>query len=188
MRSEHIRPTRAAGPPIPKIRLLGRSWYRRGPGYWARRAGLTFVYLVSASFAVLIGVGLVTAILSHAHGVARVIVTIVIVGIVAASYTHAILASTRRRRRRHEDPPSSDAAQVLCARRQRAGLAGIGTGLSAYGGSAVGGALLAFGSVFLIGSITMMVLDSLGTYLNDDEYFDAQKVHAWKTHHPDWQP
>lgn len=31
---------------IEPVRLLGTTWYRRGPAYWARRIGLSFVYLL----------------------------------------------------------------------------------------------------------------------------------------------
>lgn len=37
VRSEYIRATQPLVPPSPKIPLLGTTWYRCGPGYWARR-------------------------------------------------------------------------------------------------------------------------------------------------------
>ncbi len=36
-------------PAVEPIKLLGTTWYRRGPAYWARRVGLPFVYLLLAA-------------------------------------------------------------------------------------------------------------------------------------------
>jgi hypothetical protein len=35
-------------PYIEPVKLLGTTWYRRGPAYWARRVGLSLVYLLLA--------------------------------------------------------------------------------------------------------------------------------------------
>jgi hypothetical protein len=35
--------------PVEPVKLLGTTWDSRGPAYWARRVGLSFVYLILAA-------------------------------------------------------------------------------------------------------------------------------------------
>jgi hypothetical protein len=190
VRSEYIRSTRPAGPPIPKIRLLGTSWYRRRVGYWARRAGLTCVYLLLLGLVGFIVGDLIYGAVTEAHGIARVVALVVLVGITIASYVHAIQGSVRRRHERRDGitPLTPEQRREQQRRQRRSGRFGLGTGVGASGGSAVGGAFLFVGSLVFIGAVTMIVVDSLGRYLNNDEYFAVQKVEAWRAEHPGVQP
>ena len=190
MRSEYIRSTHPAGPPVPKLRLLGTSWYRRGVGYWARRGWLTLVYLLLLGLIGFIVGDVVYGAATDAHGVARVVALVLLFGVIVGSHIYAVRASMRRRHERRQGltPLTPEQRREQDRRRRRGGRFGIGTGVGAYGGSVVGGALLFLGSVVFIGTITMFVVDSLGKYLNNDEYFAVQKVQAWKAQHPEWRP
>lgn len=186
MRSEYIRSTQPAGPPTPKLRLLGTTWYRRGPSYWARRAWLTFAYLVLLALVALFVGALVAAVVSGMAGVGRIIVLALIVAVVVASYVQAIRA--RRRRHRERDAAAALTAEQrrAQARRQRAaGGAGLGAGVGASGGSVVGAALLFLGALAVVGTISVIVVESLGRYLNDEERAAVQAVAAWRERQPD---
>jgi hypothetical protein len=52
-------PPRSALPrdvPVPALPGLGLSWYDRGPGYWARRAGMALLWLLLTALVTLITV------------------------------------------------------------------------------------------------------------------------------------
>ena len=90
MRSEYIRSTHPAGPPVPKIRILGTSWYRRGVSYFVRRAGVSLVkQIILALFALFVGAS-VDAIATSLQG-ARVLLlalagATVVASVIAAAH------------------------------------------------------------------------------------------------------
>lgn len=89
MRSEYIRSTAAAGPPIP---ILGTSWYRRGASYWARRAAVSLVMLlILALFAVAVG-AIIEAIATSLEGTVRVVV----LAAAGATVVASVIAAARR--------------------------------------------------------------------------------------------
>lgn len=190
MRSEYIRNTRPAGPPIPKIRLLGTSWYRRGVGYWARRAGLSLLYLLLLAMVLLVVGAVVSAIVSATTGWTRVAILAAVALVVLASYVHAVRALVLRRRARRQGGAPLTAAQRrdLERRRRRGGAAGLGTGGATLAGSTVGGAFLLVGSLAVVGLASTIVVDSLGKYLSDEEFYAAQGIARWRAQHPDWRP
>ena len=190
MRSEYIRSTHPAGPPVPKLRLLGTSWYGRGVGYWLRRVSLTVEYLLLLGLVGLFARSVTDAAATGMTGTGRLVVLALIGTVILGSYVPPVRASLRRRHeRRHRLTPLTPEQRREQRRRQRrSGRLGIGTGVSAHGGSTVAGGLVVIGSLFVVGTVTMFVIDSLGEYLNNDEFFAVQKVQAWREQHPDWRP
>jgi fumarate reductase subunit C len=82
---------------IEPIKLLGTTWYRRGPGYWARRISLSFVYLLLAA-----GGGALTYLLVRTIWVdptAPTVVKIVLTVIAAAATVWTAVITVRAYRR-----------------------------------------------------------------------------------------
>lgn len=88
---------------IEPIKLLGTTWYRRGPAYWARRVGLSFAYLVLAA-----GGGVLTFLLVRVAWVDPAAPTAVKIGLtaIAAAATGWTAVVTVRAYRRAELAPA----------------------------------------------------------------------------------
>ncbi|MBC7724909.1 MAG: hypothetical protein H7146_09205, partial [Burkholderiaceae bacterium] len=97
MRSEYIRSTHPAEPPVPKLRLLGTSWYRRGVGYWVRRASLTVEYLLLLGLVGLFARSVIDAAATGMTGTGRLVVLALIGTVILGSYVQPVRASLRRR-------------------------------------------------------------------------------------------
>jgi hypothetical protein len=84
---------------IEPVKLLGTSWYRRGPGYWARRFGLSVTYLLLAAGAGAVSVLLVRVFWADRKPVPLAVV-VTVVGVVATVWTAAVTVRAYRRAER----------------------------------------------------------------------------------------
>lgn len=80
---------------IPALPGVGRTWYDRGGGYWARRAGLSLLWAVVLLLIVLIDVGIFTSIRHSSHAGFAVVLAIDV--IVAAAVLGYVAVRTARR-------------------------------------------------------------------------------------------
>ncbi|MBC7724910.1 MAG: hypothetical protein H7146_09210 [Burkholderiaceae bacterium] len=173
MRSEYIRSTHPVGPPVPKLPLLGTTWYRRGVGYWLRRAGVVlFVLLILAIFGLYVG-AVFDAIATSLHGAARV----VLLGLATGTVIASVIAAVRQQRR------------YTAWRAPRSATAGgLGAGVSARGGSPLAGAFLIVVALVGIGWPLLWLVMSCRRYSGPAEVAAVQGVAQWKAQHPDWRP
>ena len=180
MRSEYLRSAHPAGPPVPKLRLLGTSWYRRGLGYWLRRTGLATGMTVITALMVFLLVGFVGGLASTTTGWGAV--AVVVVASAAATWsTYSVFRSTLRREAEIATPPVQSAA-----RRTRA--SGLGLGAAARGGSPVVGGLIFIGLLFVIGWLIVPTAFLFRRYLGPEEKAAVLAVQEWKAQHPEWRP
>lgn len=133
---------------IESVKLLGTSWYRRGIGYWARRAALALVYLLVAA-----GSGAMSGLIVWAIWIqpglslaGKVVIAIVIGAVVAGtgvvtdrSYRRAELGLTKQR-----------------SKQQKFGIFAVSTGLVGFAQMTVLG-LLALACCFFIAFGSMAV-------------------------------
>jgi hypothetical protein len=96
----------ASSEPIEAIPLLGRSWYRRGAGYWLRRVGVAMYYLVTTAVVGGLGAGIFSAV-SAGWGQWRSVATVALVcaAVVAAG------VGVRDFRRKVAAPPTPEEAR-----------------------------------------------------------------------------
>ena len=173
MRSEYIRATHPLGPPIPKIPLLGTTWYRRGVGYWLRRAGVVLiVLLIVAIFGLYVG-AVFDAIATSLHGAARV----VLLGLATGTVIASVIAAVRQQRRF----TASRAARSATA-------GGLGAGVSARAGSPLAGAFLIVVALVGIGWPLLWLVMSCRRYSGPAEKAAVLAVQEWKAQHPEWRP
>ena len=173
MRSEYIRATHPAGPPIPEIPILGTSWYRRGVSYFVRRAGVSLVMLIILSlFALFVG-AIVDGIVTSLQGAARVL----LLALAGATVVASVIAAARQRR----EPASTSLPRSAAVR-------GAGLGVSARIGSPIGGAILFVVSLIGIGWPLLWLVLSFRRHLGPAEVAAVQGVAQWKAQHPEWRP
>lgn len=91
--------------PVEPVKLLGTTWDCRGPAYWARRAGLSLVYLILA-----VGGGALTYLLAYEEWISATSSMAVKIGLIvvlaaAAGWTGA--ATFRAYQRAEESPGRS---------------------------------------------------------------------------------
>jgi hypothetical protein len=173
--SDATRRVSRTGPPVPRIPVLGTTWYRRGPGYWIRRAGASAaVFVMLAAFGVYVG-GVYAAI-ATTSGSTRAILTIVATSSVVLSFVMAV-----RAQRRPHTPLDRGAAT-------RAGSSGARLGVMSSGGSVAGVAVLIVGALLGIGWFVVFFAMTFRRHLGPAEIAAVEGVERWKTHHPGWSP
>jgi len=80
---------------VPVVPGLGRTWYDRGGGYWARRAALAFMWALVLLLTVLIDVGFFSAVKHSSRTGFVILVTIDVVLVVAVLVYFAVRAVQR---------------------------------------------------------------------------------------------
>lgn len=174
VRQQATRPDRGRAS-IPTVRLLGTSWYRRGPGYWFRRVALTLVYLlVFALSAVFAGIA-IDVIATQAKSWLRIVLLAVAIVGIAWSFVTGFRAISRTPEEKASGRPLAFRNTKTPRTRRAAGGAGLGLGVGAYAGSAIAGGLVVFGQLFVVGWIAAMAATSLGRYLSVEEYEAAKQ-------------
>lgn len=91
--------------PVESIKLLGTTWDRRGPAYWARRAGVSSAYLVLAA-----GGGALTYLLAYEEWVntaAPIPVKIGLIVVLAVAAIWTGVATFRAYQRAEQSPRRS---------------------------------------------------------------------------------
>lgn len=171
-------------PPVPTLRLLGTSWYRRGVEYWVRRVWLLGVYLALLGGVLIVTGAIVWGVSTSFTGSSRIVLLALVAIAILASFISPVRSSRRRRRARQQGAAAP--GQTRSTRASRSG--GLGVGVAAYGGSVAAGALVTVSAVFIFGSVVVLVVDSAGRYLNNQEFFAVQAVTRWKQRHPSWNP
>ena len=169
---------------MPTLRLLGTSWHRRGVEYWVRRVWLLGVYLALLGGVLLLTGAIVWGVSTSSTGALRIVLLALVAVAILASFISPVRSSRRRRCARQQG--AVDLAQTRSIRASRSG--GLGVGVAASGGSVAAGALVTVGAVFIFGSVVVLVVDSVGRYLNNEEFFAVQDVTRWKQRHPSWHP
>ena len=173
--SDATRHLSSTGPPVPRIPVLGVTWYRRGPAYWIRRAGVsTAVFVMLAAFGVYVG-GVYAAI-ATASGSTRVILTIIATSSVVLSFVMAV-----RAQRRPHAPLDRGAAA-------RAGSSGARLGIMSSGGSVAGGAVIIVSALLGIGWFVVFFAMSFRRHLGPAEIAAVEGVERWRAQHPGWTP
>jgi hypothetical protein len=160
------------GTGVPGIRQLGTTWATRGPRYWLRRAGLSFVLGMAAVFFVAAYAGILHGLWQVTHGaVAHAVVAVIVIGAAVWSIAAAIRAyypTIVAERDEDLDALRAIVGHRSPAARRRAG-AGVAVGGAALAGSTAAGGVLAFGAVLLIGVPIVMFLMSLRRYCSAAE-------------------
>ncbi|MFB7718097.1 hypothetical protein [Nocardia sp. NPDC056100] len=160
-------------PQVESIKGLGTSWYRRGPSYWARRVLASVLWAIVLCIGALLVGGLVMAINKDANSIGRIILWVVVVVVVAASH---YLGFRDMNPTREQSPPRDRHPGVTGT--------GLGAGVAAFGGSALGAGLLAIGMFVGVGWFTAMFVFSLARYTSAPEHQAAQKMREWYSQHP----
>ena len=185
MRSEYILRTHPTGPPVPKLRLLGTSWYRRGARYWVRRAGISFGMTFFAAFLVFMLVAFIEGIDQSMDGIAKVVV----LGAGGAAILWSICSVVIALRRDEAATLAGGTPHPRGAGSPRRGITtGVGLGAAARGGSPVAEALLFVGLFFAIGWFVVPAVMSFRRYSGPTEKAAVQGVRDWQAQHPDWRP
>lgn len=168
-------------PPVPKIKLLGTTWYRRRWPYWARRTGLAAAYLV---FFMIVGIGVaavVSVIVTDAKGIwLGVFLSLAVTAVLWSFYVAFRQFVAENRRFRLGVAALTEPGGYKASRDRRAATAGgLGLGIGAYGGSALAGGLLIVGQLFVIGWVGYMVAISFRRYLTPEEFEAVMRVEEW---------
>ncbi|WP_330183158.1 hypothetical protein OHB26_05585 [Nocardia sp. NBC_01503] len=114
------------------------------------------------------------AINKDANSVGRIILWIVVVSVVAVSH---YLGFRDMNPKRQLTPPRKRQPSVTGA--------GLGAGVAAFGGSALGAGLLTIGMFVGVGWFTAMFVYSLTRYTSAPELQAAQKMREWYSQHPE---
>jgi hypothetical protein len=173
-------PRKLARQQVESIPYFGRSWYRRGPGYWARRVVLTLICAVFLFLFGLITWGLVRALATITIPLfARAVLLAIVAAAIGFSSRKAWRAFNVVNRAHRQgmvvtlaeasgEPRRSDAD-----RRRRVVARGAGLGSAAMLG---GGALLVISVLFCIGWGVVILLTSLQRYVSPAEYAAWQRI------------
>lgn len=164
---------------VESLPFLGRSWYRRGPGYWARRALYSVVCLLVLGLFTFISWSLVQAIATDNEipWWVKVLVLAVIAAAIAYSVIRAWRALNVMNRVRRGGRAMSLAEAAGARRAGRATTAsGTAVGALARAGSVVGGALLVVSVVFNFGWGVVLLVMSFQRYFSPEEFAAWQKL------------
>jgi len=162
---EHVHPT------VAKIPAFGTSWFDRGTRYWVKRVliaiFLTLMLAGVTAFGLVCAGGFSSGIGRSARPFFWTVVVVVIVG------SHILGFRSVRRTREHPRP--------VTTRRT----AGVGTGVSALGGSAIATTFLGFGAIIGLGWFTALFFYSLTRYASPFEVQAVKEMRRWYQDHPD---
>lgn len=158
--------------PVKKIRLLGKTWYRRGFPYWTRRVGLSVAYLIMLACTGGFVAGVLIGVATNMSGIGRLVVLVLIVSAIVMSGVTAFRSIQRTPEEKEAGRPMAFRAKPKASRMKIGAVSGsgLGLGIGAYGGSAVAGAFVAVGSIFVIGWALVFFVISLQRYLSVEEY------------------
>ncbi|WP_188588155.1 hypothetical protein [Gordonia jinhuaensis] len=167
------------------MRLLGRTWYRRGTRYWLRRTGLACFYTLIAVLMFWIDIVLLTSIAASFHGSAWYAAVTIGCCVLAIS---VIVGFRSLRRSKHDKDMgypmvinAYSSKGLTKSGRRRAGLFGGSTGGAAAAGSTAAGGLVLLGSVIFVGYAAAIAFSSFQRYLTRAE-FEAVRQYGTKKH------
>jgi hypothetical protein len=132
---------------------LGTTWYDRGAGYWARRAGLALMWAVVITLVTLLVVGFLGAIRSSSKTGFYVALA------VEVAWSLVIIGWFTVRTVRRWNDPAPPRRQP--GRSRRAASGGAALGVLARSGFLIGQAFLVIGSLFFLGLYVAMFLSYL---------------------------
>lgn len=177
----------ALKPPIERVPGLGRTWYKRGAGYWTLRA----IFVLMALFILIIGCfmtgGLVYGLWqSGLPLIVRILLLVVIVAAIVRSSIKAwsaLILVGQSNRGTHPMTLAEAAGDGSTAReRRRAGTAGAAGGAAVAMGSAVSGALLVISVVANFGWFIVFLICTFQRYYLG-EYAARVRLQQWCDEH-----
>ncbi|GAA1982850.1 hypothetical protein [Kitasatospora viridis] len=155
----------ASSEPVEAIPLLGRSWYRRGAGYWLRRVGVAVYYLLITAVVGGLGAAIFSAV-SASWGQWRPIATVALIcaAVIAAGF------GVRDFRRKLAAPPTPEEARRKWNRAGSAAARGRSTPFGLLG-LLLGLVLLPVTAGYLLGAVVPDVfsprtINERGAWLN----------------------
>lgn len=148
---------------IKSIRLLGTTWYERGPRYWLRRTALLVLWSAILAFVVWVIVGLFAAAATGTTGVGRIL----LVGAMSLAVTGSFVWGFSLMRRSEEEKklgvPMIMRAGTTVEQHRQAGSAGYRAGL-------FGGGLVIIAQLFVVGVLVALVVGLLQKYISIEEF------------------
>ncbi|MGH3720296.1 MAG: hypothetical protein ACRDRI_15915 [Pseudonocardiaceae bacterium] len=169
------------GPVVVSLPFLGRSWYRRGPAYWLRRALWSFCcLLILIMFSLMTG-GLINAIATASIPMwVRILLLTLIAAAIVRSMTKAWGAFNvvNRARQRGEAVSLAQASgdDRTYRQRRRASTGGVGLGALARAGSTAAGGLLVISVIVNFGWGVVLFLASFQRYFSPDEFHAVEQI------------
>jgi hypothetical protein len=169
------------GPAVVSLPFLGRSWYRRGPSYWLRRALWSFCcLLILIMFSLMTG-GLINAIATDSI---PMWVRILVLTLIATAIVHSMIQAwgafnvVNRARKRGEAVSLAHASgdNRTYQQRRRASVGGAGLGALASTGSAVAGGLLVISVIFNFGWGVVLFIASFQRYFSPEEFQAMEQI------------
>jgi hypothetical protein len=169
------------GPAVVSLPFLGRSWHRRGPSYWLRRALWSFCcLLVLIVFSLMTG-GLINAIVTDSI---PMLVRILVLTLIAAAIVHSMIKAwgafniVNRARKQGEAVSLAQASgdNRTYRQRRRASTGGAGLGALAWAGSAAAGGLLVISVIFNFGWGVVLFLASFQRYFSPEEFQAVEQI------------
>ncbi|GAM45816.1 hypothetical protein NSK11_contig00024-0006 [Nocardia seriolae] len=172
-------------PDIPKVPLLGRSWYVRGVGYWLRRVRFLFVFLLVGVFPVWISAIVVSMIVENTRSWGRIVLLTLIALGFGWSLVMGFRSVLQQRREESRILAGGTAAAATAGSRTGGAGAGLALGAAGLGGSPIAVLLLFVGQFFVVGWLLALLVTSLGRYLGPDEARAVVAVREWYVQHPE---
>ncbi|MEG8182574.1 hypothetical protein GZH49_29330 [Nocardia terpenica] len=170
-------------PEIPKVRFLGRSWYKRGLAYWLKRARYSIVFIGISVFPVVFVAAFFSVVIDEARSWIRV--ALVIAGCLAICWSVYTGSRAVARSIREENLLLDEQSAPIAPRSTRkAGTrAGLGLGVAASSGSPLAGGFVAVGQLFVVGWLAAFFVKSFRRYLSAEEISAVVAMRSWYKQH-----